>query len=440
MRFCRQALRIAAVLLCLIPSLLHAKNVEVKDLRLWRAPDHTRLVLDLSGPAEHRLLELQNPRRLVVDVSDAKLLARIGALKLDNTPISKIRSGVREGDDLRLVLDLSEAVRPRSFALKASERADDRLVIDLYDLDTELAAPAVKKSAHSSGRRDIVIAIDAGHGGEDPGASGPGRLREKQVVLEIAKELHELFKADQGFAPTLIRSGDYYVSLQGRRDLARKRQADMFVSVHADAFRDKRARGASVYALSTRGATSTTASYLAQRENAADLLGGVSLGDKEDALAMTLADLSMTATLDSSLNVGASVLGEMGRFARLHKKQVEQAGFVVLKSPDVPSILVETGFISNPEEAKKLASPSYRKRMAKAIHRGIVQWFRAHPPPGSLLATLREAGEREYVIVGGDTLSGIAQRFNVNVNLLSQYNNLRNSKILVGQTLRIPAS
>ncbi|WOJ96834.1 N-acetylmuramoyl-L-alanine amidase [Congregibacter brevis] len=430
----------AALVLWALPTLLHAKGVDVKDLRLWRAPDHTRLVLDLSGPAEHRLLELDNPRRLVVDVIDAKLLAKVDALELDKTPISSVRSGVREGDDLRLVLDLSEAVRPRSFALKASELADDRLVIDLYDLETEVAAPAVKKSARSNDRRDIVIAIDAGHGGEDPGASGPGRLREKQVVLEIAKELHSLFKADAGFAPTLIRSGDYYVSLKGRRDLARKRQADMFVSVHADAFRDKRARGASVYALSTRGATSTTASYLAQRENAADLLGGVSLGDKEDALAMTLADLSMTATLDSSLNVGASVLGEMNQFARLHKKQVEQAGFAVLKSPDVPSILVETGFISNPEEARKLASPSYRKRMAKAIHSGIVQWFRAHPPPGSLLAHLRDAGETEYTIVGGDTLSGIAQRFNVNVNLLSQYNNLRNSKILVGQTLRIPAS
>lgn len=426
--------------LSMTSSMAFASPVEVKDLRLWRAPDHTRLVLDLSGPAEHRLLELQNPQRLVVDITDALFIAKIDDLALAKTPVSRVRSGVRDGDDLRLVFDLRESIRPRSFALKASERADDRLVIDLYDLESEVAAPAVKKSAQSAGRRDIVIAIDAGHGGEDPGASGPGRLREKQVVLEIAKELHGMFKADQGFAPTLIRSGDYYVSLKGRRDLARKRQADMFVSIHADAFRDKRARGASVYALSTRGATSTTASYLAQRENDADLLGGVSLGDKEDSLAMTLADLSMTATLDSSLNVGASVLTEMGEFARLHKKQVEQAGFAVLKSPDVPSILVETGFISNPGEAKKLASASYRRRMATAIHSGIVQWFRAHPPPGSLLAHLRDAGEQEYTIVGGDTLSGIAQRFNVNIKLLSQYNDLRSSNILVGQTLRIPTS
>ena len=397
-------------------------------------------MLDLSGPAEHKLLELDNPRRLVIDVTDAALRAEHDALSLDNTPIAGLRSGVRDGDDLRLVLDLREKVRPRSFSLKATERAADRLVIDLFDVDADTAAPTVRKTAASDDRRDIVIAIDAGHGGEDPGAIGPGRLREKDVVLEIARELERLFKAEPGFAPTLIRTGDYYISLKGRRDIARKRQADMFVSVHADAFRDARARGASVYALSTRGATSTTASYLAQRENAADLLGGVSLGDKEDTLAMTLADLSMTATLDNSLSIGDSVLGEVGKLSRLHKKQVEQAGFVVLKSPDLPSILVETGFISNPDEARKLASASYRRQVAAAIHRGIVDWFRVHPPTGTLLAWQREQGLREYTIVSGDTLSGIAQRFNTSVALLKSYNEISGNRILIGQTLRIPAS
>ena len=416
------------------------RAAEVRDVRLWRAPDHTRLVLDMSGPAQHRLLELQNPRRLVIDVTDASLAASFEGLALENTPIERVRSGVRNGDDLRLVLDLRNAVRPRSFALAASERAADRVVIDLYDVEGNGAAPTVTKTDENGDRRDIIIAIDAGHGGEDPGALGPGRLQEKQVVLEIARELHKLFDNQRGFESTLIRNGDYYISLKGRRDLARKRQADMFVSIHADAFRDKRARGASVYALSTRGATSTTASYLAQRENAADLIGGVSLSDKEDALALTLADLSMTATLDSSLNVGASVLGEMGSFARLHKKQVEQAGFAVLKSPDVPSILVETGFISNPEEARKLADRSYRQRMARAIHRGILSWFRDHPPTGSLLAYERDQGEREYTIVRGDTLSDIAERFNVSLASLKSHNDLRNNRILVGQTLRIPAS
>lgn len=417
-----------------------ARAAEVSDLRLWRAPDHTRLVLDMSGPASHRLLELNSPRRIVIDVMDAALRVSVDDLALEGTPISAVRSGVRNGDDLRLVLDLREKVRPRSFALKATERAADRLVIDLYDVSSEVAAPTVVKRASSDDQRDVIIAIDAGHGGEDPGALGPGRLQEKDVVLAIARELHRLFEQTPGFSPTLIRTGDYYVSLKGRRDLARKRQADMFVSVHADAFRDKRARGASVFALSTRGATSTTARYLAQRENAADLLGGVSLSDKEDALAMTLADLSMTATLDSSLNIGASVLGEMGSFARLHKRQVEQAGFAVLKSPDIPSILVETGFISNPEEARKLATASYRRRMASAIHEGIVDWFQVHPPTGTLLAFQRERGLREYTIVRGDTLSEIAARFNTSVASIKRFNDLRDSQILIGQTLRIPAS
>lgn len=431
-----------SVALLLILSTTGAFAAEVRDLRLWRAPDHTRLVLDMSGPTYHRLLELKNPDRIVIDVVDSSLKAALDDLPLENTPISRVRSGVRDGDDLRLVLDLSDRVRPRSFSLKATDRAADRIVVDLYDMEAaqETAAPTIKKTSASDGRRDIVIAIDAGHGGEDPGASGPGRLREKTVVLEIARELNKLFEAEPGFKPTLIRDGDYYISLSGRRDLARKRQADMFVSVHADAFRDKRARGASVYALSTRGATSTTASYLAQRENESDLIGGVSLGDKEDALAMTLADLSMTATLDSSLNVGASVLSEMGEFARLHKKQVEQAAFIVLKSPDVPSILVETGFISNPEEARKLADAGYRRRMARAIHAGVVEWFEAHPPPGTLLAYRRGTDTREYTIVRGDTLSGIAQRFNVSLGNLKQLNDLSSNRILVGQTLRIPAS
>ena len=432
-----------------------AHAAQVRDLRLWRAPDHTRLVLDLSAPARYTLFELDEPYRLVIDLAGTALLASYEDLELDNTPIARVRSGVFEGEDLRLVLDLHAAVRARSFSLAATERAADRVVIDLYDevaggagsrtgknADKNARNSAGKsagKSARGAPRRDIVVAIDAGHGGEDPGALGHGRLREKQVVLEIARELHRLFEGDAGFSPTLIRRGDYYVSLKGRRDLARQRQADLLVSIHADAFRDRRARGASVYALSTRGATSTTASYLAQRENAADLLGGVRLADMEDALAMTLADLSMTAALDSSLNVGASVLDEIGDFARLHKTQVEQAGFAVLKS-GLPSILVETGFISNPAEAEKLATASYRRRMARAIHRGIVRWFREHPPTGSLLAYEREQGEREYTIVRGDTLSAIALRFNTSVARLKRYNALDDNRIAVGQTLRIPAN
>jgi N-acetylmuramoyl-L-alanine amidase len=412
--------------------------VEVHDVRLWRAPDHTRIVFDLTGAAEHTLLVLSNPNRIVVDIHDTKLRANLAAMKLADTPVVTVRSGVRDGDDLRVVLEVNAIVDPRSFALKANEQAGDRLVLDLYDKQPRTVA--VKKSVRQSARRDMIIAIDAGHGGEDPGATGPARVREKDVVLGIAKELSKLFQADKGFQPTMIRTGDYYVSLKGRRDLARKRQADLFVSIHADAFKRKAAYGASVYALSTTGATSTAASYLAERENAADLVGGVSLSDKDDVLAGVLADLSMTSTLDTSLKLGDKVLRNVDNIARLHKNNVEQAGFAVLKSPDIPSILVETGFISNPAESRKLATRSYQKKMAAAIHRGIRDWFLGHPPSGTLLAWQKQQGGQEYIIARGDTLSGIADRFRISLADLKSYNSINSSKILVGQKLTIPKS
>ena len=434
---------IGAILALLLASSTWA--VEVHDVRLWRAPDNTRIVFDLTGPTEHKLMVLDSPRRIVVDIENARLKTDLSDLKLANTPVSGIRSGVRDGDDLRVVLEMSATVNPRSFVLKANEKAGDRLVLDLYDQQAEgesTTVTTVKKSVKQSAKRDIIIAIDAGHGGEDPGAIGPNKRREKVVVMAIARELDALFKSDNGFAPTLIRSGDYYISLRGRRELARKRQADLFVSIHADAFKRKEAHGASVYALSTRGATSTAASYLAQRENAADLVGGVSLSDKDDVLAGVLADLSMTSTLDTSLKLGGKVLGKMDNIAKLHKRQVEQAGFAVLKSPDIPSILVETGFISNPEESRKLVSSSYQKKMARAIHAGIKDWFLAHPPSGTLIAWQKQQGGRQYVIASGDTLSGIAQRFNVSLSDLKSYNSISGtgSKIRVGQKLLIPTT
>ena len=417
-----------------------AMAADVHDVRLWRAPDHTRVVFDLTGPSEHNLFVLQNPTRIVLDVTDTRLKTNLSDLQLDNTPIRQVRSAVREGDDLRIVMDMSASVDPRSFSLKANEKAGDRLVVDLFDQNATAAKPAVKKTAQQGSKRDIIIAIDAGHGGEDPGALGPGKRREKDVVLAIARELHRLFQADTGFAPTLIRTGDYYISLKGRRDLARQRQADLFVSIHADAFKRTEANGASVYALSTSGATSTAARYLAQRENAADLVGGVRLSDKDDVLAGVLADLSMTSTLDASLQVGTQVLRNVDNVARLHKKNVEQAGFAVLKSPDIPSILVETGFISNPTEAKRLSTSSYQKKMASAIHAGIRSYMLAHPPSGTLIAWNKAQGGTEYTIASGDTLSEIAARFDVSVAQLQQKNKLAHTTIRVGQKILIPES
>lgn len=432
----RIALAVGAILGLLVTT--GALGAEVKDVRLWRAPDHTRIVFDLSGPAEHKLILLENPRRIVLDIDGTALKASLNSLTLDNTPVSRIRSGVRKGDNLRVVLDMSARVKPRSFALKANAQAGDRLVLDLYDLEN--GASTVRKSVQQTSKRDIVIAIDAGHGGEDPGATGPNRLREKDVVLAISKELHALLSADKGFDPQLIRTGDYYISLKGRRDLARKKQADLFVSIHADAFRLKEAHGASVYALSTKSASSTAASYLAKRENAADLVGGVRLDDKDDVLAGVLADLSMTSTLDTSLKLGAGVLKKVDRVAVLHKNRVEQAGFAVLKSPDIPSILIETGFISNPGESRKLATVSYRKQLARAIHSGIKTWFIEHPPSGTLIAWNKLQGGEKYTISRGDTLSGIAQRFSVSVSDLQAHNGLSTSRIKVGQKLNIPTT
>ena len=411
---------------------------DVEAVRLWRAPDHTRVVLDLSDAAEFSSLSLANPDRFVVDLIDSRIDTSLRDLPLEGTPIKQVRSGIRKGSDLRLVFDLDSDVRTSLFSLTPSESIGHRIVIDLFDEVTVVEPSPVLSVESLEGRRDIVIAIDPGHGGEDPGASGPGGLREKTVVLQIARRLESQLAKVPGFQPVLVRTGDYYVSLKNRRDKARALEADLFVSIHADAFREQSAHGASVYILSKRGATSTTAQYLADTENAADLVGGVELGGMDPMLAGVLTDLSMSGTLDTSLSLGTLVLEQIGGVARLHKKRVEQAGFAVLKSPDVPSLLIETGFISNPGEAERLATPAYQDKMARAIRRGIQSWFVRQPPPGTLLAWQREQGGREVTIASGDTLSEIADRFGVSVASIKSNNGLTRDVIYIGQTLVIP--
>jgi len=432
---------LAALFIALIGGLLsvNVTAAEVGAVRLWRAPDHTRLVLDLSEEVSFSSLALDNPERFVVDLKDSRLTSSLAALPLAGTPIRQVRSGIREGTDLRLVLDLQAKVKTSVFLLPPNEVTGHRVVIDLFDPQVSPVDPAPVLSVDSlNARRDIIVAIDAGHGGEDPGALGPAQLREKTVVLQIAKRLEQQLAGVPGFKPALVRTGDYYVSLKNRRDRARELQADLFVSIHADAFRQKSAHGASVYALSTRGATSTAAQYLAESENAADLVGGVELAEMDPMLASVLTDLSMTSTLDTSLNLGALILEQIGGVARLHKKKVEQAGFAVLKSPDVPSLLIETGFISNPQEAERLSTPAYQDKMARAIRRGIQSWFARQPPPGTLLAWQREQGGREVTVAPGDTLSEIAQRHGVSVAAIKKINGLSHDVIFVGQTLLIP--
>ncbi len=456
-------------LLVLFATVQAFAATDVQSVRLWRAPDNTRLVFDLSGPVKHNVFTLEAPDRIVIDVTGASLKAQLSGLPLENTPVAALRAGQPDADTLRVVVDLKAPVSPKSFALAPNQQYGHRLVVDLYDqpggaaADTRLPVntapavpvapvsptlPAVKLPATPTSKRDIVIAIDAGHGGEDPGAIGPGKIYEKTVVLQIAKELQRQINAEKGFRAELVRTGDYFIPLRKRTEIARKKGADLFVSVHADAAPRSSAYGASVFALSDRGATSETARWLADSENRSDLIGGagnVSLDDKDRMLAGVLLDLSMTASLSSSLNVGQKVLSNMGRITPLHKRRVEQAGFMVLKSPDIPSILVETGFISNPSEARKLQTHSHQQALARSIHSGVKQFFHENPPPGTYVAWLRDAGKiaagpREHVVRSGESLALLAQRYQVSLASLRSANGLKSDTIKIGQTLNIPAT
>lgn len=427
----------AIAVLWLMPIQLWAADIE--SVRLWRAPDKTRLVLDLSNTVEHNIFSLQNPNRLVVDLSDSRIKTTFEGLELRNTPIAGIRAAVRNKTDVRVVLDLSGTVSPKSFTLPANEQYSNRLVIDLFD-NKRVISRTLDEVVKKKDRR-IIVAIDAGHGGEDPGALGPRRVREKVVVLQLAKKIKKLFDGNPNFQGELVRSGDYYLAHRKRTQIARDKQADFFISIHADAFTDPSAHGASVYALSTTGATSEQARYLADKENRADLIGGassLSLDGRDEVLAGVLLDLSMNATLRRSLDAGDYVLKNMGTVARLHKKKVEQAGFLVLKSPDIPSLLLETGFISNPNEAQKLSTSGYQNKMAQAIFEGIEQYFLDNPPPGTLLAKNGNRVDRIYVVAPGDTLSEIAVRFNVSMKKIKRYNKMSSNKIRVGKKIKIP--
>jgi N-acetylmuramoyl-L-alanine amidase len=418
-----------------------ALTADIDSARIWRAPDNTRLVFDISDSFEHSIFRLDNPSRVVIDIKSAKLKANLDQLNISPTPISKIRSGLRGSADMRIVLELKSHVRVNGFTLKANEQYGDRLVVDLYDKDQVAKKPLSKVLPTTN--RPIVISIDAGHGGEDPGAIGPKHIYEKVVAFQIAQRLEKLFDKNPDFRGELVRTGDYYLVHRKRTAIARKSRADFFISIHADAFTNPKANGASVYALSTKGATSEAARYLAKKENRADLIGGaegsLNLDTRDPALREVLLDLSMTATLSSSLDAGKYVLKNMGGVARLHKKRVEQAGFLVLKSPDIPSLLIETGFISNPKEARLLSSGAYQQRMAAAIYNGLVSYYMDHTPEGTSLAANKGKRERSYTIASGDTLSGIAQRYNTSVTTILSYNKMGSSTIKVGQKIIIPA-
>lgn len=400
------------VILCTSATVLAADVITAT--RVWPADDYTRVTFESSQPLQFQTFTLKNPERLVLDIENIALndaLNSLSAKIVSSDPyIEKVRIAMFQASVVRVVVDLKQEVNFNVFTLKPAGEYNYRLVLDIIPtkdplmamLDTleknsasqpqpvieplpeesknqEDAAKGTPKSKPKNSNRMITIAIDAGHGGEDPGALGAKGTREKDITLAIAKKLKTQIDAEPNMQGVLTRDGDYFVSLGGRVVKARKLRADLFISIHADSFTKSSARGSSVFALSERGATSATARYLAQKENESDLIGGVSLKDKDPILAKTLLDLSQAATINDSLKLGKAVLGHVGEVNRLHKPHVEQAGFAVLKSPDIPSILVETAFISNPEEERNLNSSDHQTRLAKSILSGIKKYFDANP-------------------------------------------------------------
>jgi N-acetylmuramoyl-L-alanine amidase len=366
-----------------------AYAVEVRAVRLWAGPDSTRVVLDLSGSTQHSLSVLKNPDRVVLDVAGASLSPRAGTPPATGA-IKQVRMARRPSGELRVVFDLSHPIHAKSFLAEPNKQYGYRLVIDLAGAGS--AETPVKVEHARPDARDLIIAVDAGHGGEDPGAIGKNGTREKDVVLAIARALAQRVNAEPGMRAVLTRDGDYFVPLRDRMRRARAQQADLFVSIHADSIRDRTVDGSSVYILSQRGATDEASRWLAERENASDLIGGVSLDDKGDVLASVLLDLSQTASLSASQVAAEHVLHQLNQVGEIRKPQVQQARFMVLKSPDIPSMLVETAYISNPQEEMRLRGAAQQAKLATAIHQGVRAYFYDDPPAGTRIAELAGAG------------------------------------------------
>ncbi|MBN8726837.1 MAG: N-acetylmuramoyl-L-alanine amidase [Xanthomonadales bacterium] len=436
----RRRLVLGAAAVLLAAGCAHA--AEVTGLRIWPAEDHTRAVIDLSGPVDYKLFELASPDRIVLDLKGSHFAAGFEAAASGGA-LKGVRAGRQGKADARIVFDLATGARPRSFLLPPGDKAGHRLVVDLYPAGAK-PLPVKRAPEIAAGKaRDIVIAIDAGHGGKDPGSIGASGTHEKRITLAVARELKALVDRTPGMTGVLTRDGDYFIPLEQRYAKARAAKADLFISIHADAFTNADARGSSVWVLSPRGATSEAARWLADRENRADLVGGVTLDDKDDTLAKVLLDLSQGATMGASNAVAEHVLSALGRIGPTHRSYVERANFVVLRSPDVPSILVETAFITNPAEEARLKTPAHREKLAAAILDGVRNHFRASPPPGSLFAQERERGRRaaaeRYVVSRGDTLSTIAARHGVSTAELRAANARPDERVLVGEVLAIPS-
>lgn len=379
-------------LLCCVLLSGWAQAMQLTATRMWPSPEYTRITLEAAQPVAHTFFILPNPERLVIDLEGVEkgpaLDALTKQLSADDRFVGGIRAGINRPGVMRVVVDLKQPVKPSVFQLQPTGQYGHRLVVDLYAAEAGgngTAPQAVPASVPPSPpvvpqyNRLITVAIDAGHGGEDPGAIGAAGTYEKHITLSVARKLKEKLDAQENMRGVLIRDGDYFVPLANRVNKARAVKADLFISIHADAFIKPHARGSSVFALSENGATSVAARWLAKKENDADLIGGINIDVKDPFLKRTLIDLSQTATINDSLKLGDAVLRQIGTVNTLHKPHVEQAGFAVLKAPDIPSILIETAFISNPEEEKRLNDPGYQDKLVDAIVEGVKNYFATHP-------------------------------------------------------------
>ncbi|CDZ77889.1 N-acetylmuramoyl-L-alanine amidase AmiC precursor [Legionella massiliensis] len=426
---------------------------------------HPSVLFNLDSAVAHKVFTLTNPNRVVIDFEDTELALKINRVNLGSQLIKYIRSGRPNPHTLRLVFEVNQVVQTRTSPsaakngfsvdlsangglVKAKPIRPSQKIPTVKDVATKTEAPLVTAIAepvavkHAPGRglRDVVVVLDAGHGGKDPGARGPGRSSEKDVTLAIALKLKQIIDRQPGMRAVLTRKGDYYIGLRERLTIARKYNADVFVSIHADAFINQQSSGASVFALSQSGATSEAARWLAEKENYSEL-GGVNLSDLDDQSGLVrtvLIDLSQTATIGSSVHMGERVLHNIHPVTSLHNHKVEQARFMVLKSPDIPSILIETGFISNPHEEKNLTSPAYQAKLTQAIFQGLKTYFWDYPPHGTRVEAMA-GGSNTHLVQRGESLPKIAAKYHTSVAALQTANHLTGAQLRAGQRLVIPS-
>ena len=445
----RCTFKLLTILMFLVVSQIALAQNTINSVRVWPSPDSTRVVFDLNDKPDYSYFMLKNPARLVIDLKDTDKLDSLPDIPKKHQILSKLRySKPKDSKSVRFVFELARATKPVVFALLPTDPYKHRLVVDLVD-KTPKAEPVAATNTSVKKRelqqeRDIVIAIDAGHGGEDPGSIGPSGTYEKDITLQIAKRLERMIDAEKGMISRMVRRSDYFVNLNMRTSIAREKKADFFVSIHADAFTSPQPNGASVWVLSLRRANSEIGKWIEDKEKHSELLGGAAGVLKDTAsekyLAQALLDMSMDHSMKTGFSVAEEVVSELKKVAKLHKKVPQAASLAVLKSPDIPSILVETGFISNPREERLLKTAQHQERLAKAIFTSIKSYYLQNPPDDSLFAKLKSQFPTKHKVRPGESLSILANRYNTSVSKLKTANNLKSNTLFIGQELDIPQS